>query len=251
MAYSESLFLFLLILAMYGLAARWRIWIIALIVGIATGTRPVGVALLLPFAYCIWRRSVDFKTFIKSLVPMTPLACWGLLAYMVFLQGQFGDAVAFASNQSRWSIRRPESTRELVMALATLEPIWGAYSPSNFAFWKIHDMPGNATFSLRFADPLFFTTTMILVIVGAWKRWLTREEVLLAAGLLLIPYLTKSYSAVMQSQGRYSSVVFPVYIVMGQLISRLPQAVSCALYALGTFFLSTYAALFAAWYKIV
>ena len=48
MAYTESLFLFVTILAMYGMARQWPLWAIASVVGLATATRFAGVALLLP-----------------------------------------------------------------------------------------------------------------------------------------------------------------------------------------------------------
>ena len=56
LTYSESTFLLLAILAMYAMLRRWPLWAIALIVGLATAARPVGVALLAPFAIHIWRR---------------------------------------------------------------------------------------------------------------------------------------------------------------------------------------------------
>ncbi|MGH7138109.1 MAG: mannosyltransferase family protein, partial [Pirellulales bacterium] len=50
MAYSESLFLLFCVAAMLGIARRWPLMAIAAIVGAACATRPLGIALLLPFA---------------------------------------------------------------------------------------------------------------------------------------------------------------------------------------------------------
>lgn len=50
MLYAESSFLMLALLAMYGMARRWPLLVIALAVGAATATRPVGAALLPPLA---------------------------------------------------------------------------------------------------------------------------------------------------------------------------------------------------------
>ena len=62
MAYSESLFLFLTVLAMYGMERNWRLWGIAAVVGLATATRFTGVALLLPLAMHVWPGSAQRGT---------------------------------------------------------------------------------------------------------------------------------------------------------------------------------------------
>jgi hypothetical protein len=48
-AYSESTFLLLALLAMYAMLRRWPLWCIALLAGLTTAARPVGVALVAPF----------------------------------------------------------------------------------------------------------------------------------------------------------------------------------------------------------
>ncbi len=46
MAYSESLFLLLAVLALYGLQQRWPLVVVVLLAGGASATRPVGIALV-------------------------------------------------------------------------------------------------------------------------------------------------------------------------------------------------------------
>jgi len=58
LAYSESTCLLLVVLAMYGMLRRWPLWSIAFAIGLATAARPVGVALLAPFAIHIVRTVV-------------------------------------------------------------------------------------------------------------------------------------------------------------------------------------------------
>jgi hypothetical protein len=90
-----------------------------------------------------------------------------------------------------------------------------------------------------------------LVGLGAWRRWLSAEEILYAAGILLIPYLSKGYEGCMHSQARYTLVAFPAYLVLGRLLSALPPTYMATLLALSGFFLGTYAALFAGWYLFI
>ena len=59
--------------------------------------------------------------------------------------------------------------------------------------------------------------------------------------MLLIPYLTKGYDNCMASQGRFVAVVFPIYIVLGNMFCRLPKA-AAAMLALMAAWLATYAA---------
>ncbi len=90
---------------------------------------------------------------------------------------------------------------------------------------------------------------MALIAVGAWKRWLNRLEVSLAAGLLLIPYVTRSHEMCMAGMGRFAAAVVPIYLVLGQLLARLPPPVAAMLLSLSGFLMGVYAALFAAWYR--
>ena len=98
------------------------------------------------------------------------------------------------------------------------------------------------------AEHCFTTPTAI----GRFRRrWLTSYQILLAVRLLAIPYVTRAYEFTMQSQGRFAAVVFPVYIVLGQLLARLPTAVAVALLALSGFLMAAYAALFATGHALI
>jgi len=49
--------------------------------------------------------------------------------------------------------------------------------------------------------------------------------------------------------GRFAAVVVPVYLVLGQLLARLPPAGAALAAGLSGFLLGAYSALFAAWYR--
>jgi hypothetical protein len=55
----------------------------------------------------------------------------------------------------------------------------------------------------------------------------------------------------MASFGRFSAVVLPAYIVMGQLLARLPRWAAALILAASAFFLAAYSALFAAGYRFI
>lgn len=251
MAYTEALFVLLLVLTLYGMEKRWPIVVLAIIAGTATATRGTGMALLPLVAWHVWTRSRSACSFAWKSVLVMPLACWGIIAYMTYLYMQFGDALAFSQTQQHWTLRLDPDLPDRIVALVTLEPIWSIYVPGSLAYWKEHELTKGHLVSLQFANPIYFVGTAVLVLIGAWKKWLNTNELILSAGLLLIPYITHSYRSGMMGHARYAAVVFPVYIVMARLLERCPPAVAYIVFAFCGFLLAMYSALFAAWYRMI
>ena len=250
MCYTEATFLLLAVAAMYGIQRRWPLPAVALIVGLATATRAAGVALLAPLAFYIWQSQPTPAARAWRLALWLPLAGWGLAGFMAFQYAQFGDPLAFAHAHGHWRIRPALELPDKLGALATLEPVRAVYDAGSPAYWKEFDRHSTPWFSLAFANPIFFLAAVALLILGAWKRWLTAAETWLGALMLLIPYLSRAHEMGMGSTGRFVAVVFPLYIVLGQIVTRLPQAVAASLLAVSAFYLAAYSAMFAAGYLI-
>ena len=250
MAYTESMFVFLAVAAMYAIVRDWPILAVALLVGFATAVRPVGVALLLPLALYTWRTSASKWQFAVRLGYAIPLGCWGLLAYMVYQYWRFGEPFAFALTQEYHRMRPPGSISDKALSLMSW-PIRDTYDQFSPGYWRtLFDMQ-SPLFSLEFANPIYLVGTATLVGFGAWKRWLTSYEILLSVPLLVIPYVTRAYEMRMLSQGRFAAVVFPAYIVMGHLLARAPFVIAMSLLALSGLMMGIYAALFAAGYPFL
>jgi hypothetical protein len=250
MAYSESLFLFLTILAVYGMEQNWRLWVIAAVVGFATATRLTGVALLLPLAVHIWRGARTARRAAAMLAAGMPLALGGLFAFILYQQLAFGAPLAFVRAQHSWRHRPPEGLFDKTLALASWEPVWSAYVPSSAGYVGRIGDAAPAVLSLQFANPLFFVGAVGLVFMGLWKGWLSRSEILLSVGLILIPYAGKGFEMCMASQGRFVAAVFPIYLVVGNLISR---SAGWAVAILGLFaaYLAVYSTMLAAGYILI
>jgi hypothetical protein len=248
MAYSESLFLCVSILFMLGIARGWRLPMLAVTAGLATAVRPVGIALLLPLVWHVCRISGSKAAAARQLAYAVPLACWGLIAYMAFQYWRFGEPFAFALTQKYWAVRHTGTIGDKFLALASWEPVWSVYARWAPGDWRSFDPTGNPLFSLQFANPIYFVGMAVLIAVGTWKKWLNSYEILLSIGLLAIPYVTRAYETCMASQGRFAAVVFPVYIVMGELLARMPKMIAISLLALSGVMMGLYAALFAAGY---
>lgn len=246
MAYTESTFLLLCVLTLYGLSSRWPVVPLALTVGLATAVRPVGVALLLPLAGYIVQSSGITMRSAQRLAWALPLACWGLAAYMVFQGVEFHQPFAFAITQEYHRVRPPGAFADKLLSLFSWEPLWDAYDRGSPGYWQALTHMSCGLFSLSFLNPIYLCATAALVAWGTWKRLLTGYEILLAVPLIVMPYLTRAYEMRMLSQSRFMVVVFPAYIVLGHLLSRLPRLVACSALAFFGFLMGSLAALFPA-----
>lgn len=246
MAYSESTFLLAAILALYGMQRRWPLPLIAIVVGFSTATRPVGIALVVPFVLHVVRESPHWRHALVRGIFLMPLACWGLLAYMAFQWIAFGDGLAFAHTQQHWRQRPVTEIGEKLLALLIYEPIWAVYDPGAASYWNETGRSAHPLFSLWFANPIYFVGTCCAIAYGAHKRWLSTYEWTASVGLLVIPYCTRGYEWSMLSQGRFAAAVFPMYIVLGRMLCHCPWPVAASLLCLSAFFMGAYAALFAA-----
>ncbi|HEV3022559.1 MAG TPA: hypothetical protein VGX76_08825 [Pirellulales bacterium] len=111
---------------------------VAAIVGLATAARPVGIALVAPFAMYLRNEACTLREFLRRAAWLLPLACWGLAAFMIYQQAAFGDPLAFARAQSEWrQTEPPESLVERVVDLLTLRPVRAVYDSSSACFWGL------------------------------------------------------------------------------------------------------------------
>ncbi len=256
LAYGESCFLFLTIICIAAMERRWPAVWIALIIGLATATRPVGIALVLPFAWHLWRDPCEggssnvarptWCAFALRAIWLVPLACWGLLAYMAFQWAAFSDPLIFAATQTYWRVRAPLPFGEKVLSLASWEPVWSVYVPGVRGYWGGLVEGGWPIFNMQFLNPIFFVATASLVGFGAWRKWLTGYEILLSIPLLLIPYVTKGYDNAMISHARFAAVVFPAYIVVGHLLAKLPRWAAWTILGASAVLMGIYAGEYAA-----
>lgn len=249
--YTESLFVFLIVLGLYGMERRWPLVLLAAIVGTTSAVRAVGVGFAPAFLVHIWGSVPHTRwNFLRTML-IAPLTCWGIIAYMLFQLIQFGDPLLFVKAEVACTQRQEQSWPDKIQSDLTLATVWRVYDPAVRDYWQNHDAVHNPLFSLPFANPLYFIIAAALISVGIRKRWLNRVEATLSGFLLLIPYFSKGYDICMVGTARFVSVIFPLYLVMGNILVRLPPTLVAALLALGGFYLALYAALFAAHYLII
>jgi hypothetical protein len=248
MAYSEAPFLLLTILSLYGMERRWSLLTVAFIIGLATATRPVGVGVIAPLLLYMWGRSSTRMIFVGNCVCIMPIACWGLIAFMFYQCGHFGDPLAFAKSHATWRVRPLARFVDKLLALETLEPIWSVFVPSSPCFSKRSEPSNSLLFNPAIFNRMWFVLAVILAVVGKYKRWLSSYELALVASLLFIPYVGRGYEMCMASMARFTSVAFPIYLVLGNLLWRMPAPLAAGILSISSLLLGIYAALFAASY---
>jgi hypothetical protein len=251
MGYSESTFLCLALASMLGMQRRWPLWLIAALIGAATASRSVGVALLVPFAVHLREVSARWRGWLLRGTLLMPLACWGLVAWMAWQSAQFGDPLAFARAQYQWRVRPlPQSPLTYLVSLVTLEPLRAIYDPDCPCHWSRFPSEVAPYLHVHAFQPIYFLLTAALLAIGYRRRWLSPKESTLGAALLLIPYVTHAYWACMLSEARFAAVVFPAYLVLGRGLHAAPRWLSLIVLAGCAALLCAYAALFAAWYWV-
>lgn len=251
MAYTESLFVFLCLLVFWGMERRWPPGVLAGIVGLATATRSVGVALVVPLAMHVWEQTRSWRQAATRLAGVLPLSAWGILGYMGFQAAAFGEPLAFVKTQQFWRMRPPLPVGEMVLVLGSWEPIWSVYLPGMPGYWREVDRGLPLVLSYQSFNCVAFVAAAALLAAGGVKGWLSGRELALGVCLLAIPYVSAGYRFCMASQGRYVSVVFPVYLVLGQWLSRMPRLAAAGVLAVLAAYLGWFSAMLAAGYFMV
>jgi hypothetical protein len=113
-------------------------------------------------------------------------------------------------------------------------------------YWANIDRHGVPALGQGFWNPIVFALAVAAVGFGWWRGWLDRVEAALGFGLLLIPYLTRGYEMSMASHARFVSVAIPAFLVLGHVLSRLPNAVTWALVGLMAPMLTVWTMMFGA-----
>lgn len=248
MAYSESLFVLLAAIVLLGLQRRWPVTTVALLIGASVSVRLVGIALIPALFVTVVTDRISMQQKVKRLIISLPLCCWGLGAYMVFLWHHLDEPFAFSKAQAMFCLRAPVSPVEHWYRLVTWEPIFSNYLSSSDAYWGRHESRLPALLSLQFANPIWFVLAVVSVIGGWIRNQISDSEFAFGLSLLCVSYVGRAEEFCMGSQARYAISVLPVYLVIGKVLARWPPAVVLGAAVVAISLLTTYSALFAAWY---
>ncbi|HEY3024879.1 MAG TPA: hypothetical protein VGJ55_01875 [Pyrinomonadaceae bacterium] len=229
--YTESL-TFLLIVGFFLFLKRDRFVLAATCAGLATGTRPTGIVLLLPLLWELWRRfSREPKLLAVYSLLCATMATSGLWLYTIYLWVAFRSPLAFVTAERAWSQT-------------------GEYSQSSYpvqlliCFRFLSSLLRTGIYPITL-DPWFFFLFLLLVVF--FRKRVPVAYSLFAAGAILLPYLTLGGVLKMRSFTRYVMLAFPVFVIIGdQLKGRLWLLLGIVIIFAALLF--SYTALFAQWY---
>lgn len=250
-AYSESLFL-ALVLAMFLSATDVdRPWLPALIAGLASAARPLGIVAAVPLLLAPWGTIGTWWRQVLRMFAVLVISTSGLSAYIVYQSNAFHEWNAFALNQDHWRIREKRSPLEKAALLLTGEPILNVYSSQSAHDWEYITNTVSPWLSLSFANPIFYLMALVSVLAGGARGLLTRRELIFSLLLLAIPYATRGYEMEMLSQARFTVVVFSLYIVWGVRLASAPTFLQIFIVGTMMFLKVNYAAHWAAGHVII
>jgi len=212
--YTEALFLALSAGAVWAARVRSNLWLAGVLGALATATRNVGILLLIPLFFEWVRRRRELGARALAGLVLVPA---GLVAYAVFLRQRFGDALVFASQQSAyWE-------RELTAPLTTLGRAWHdagegikyVLDPQALFLGAPAGPSLEASNTLNLAFLIFFLLVMLVGLVV-----LPPELSIYALLIVLLPVLTPAPQFPLMSLPRFVLGTFPVFLVLGYLLSR-------------------------------
>lgn len=218
MIYSESLFILFVVCFFFLLNRRCHPATAAVVVALAGATRPVGVVLLLPLiVYCARFSGSSVRSAVHMAVAIL-IGSSGLLCYVAFLEWQFGDSLAFVRTQAYWGYRPRLGFIQHFTTLLSGEPIWTTFVPGWPAYWRRFDDVPAFFLSIHAMNSIWFVLSVVCIVVGWSRRWVSTCEFVGCVALIAVPYVTRSYEMCMASQGRFLLPVVPMYIAVAQAI---------------------------------
>lgn len=216
--YTESLFL-LLTLLFFLLLKRRAFFLSALVAGLASGTRLVGVFLALSLLIEIIKNKNKSIPYTLGLVI---ISLSGFLGYLYFLNHQFGDPLMFAHVQSMFGAGRTSEIITLPQVLYRYARILLTVNPQTLVFAR-------AGFEL------------LSFLSGIYLAWSYRAKLSLPLALYLWPaLLIPSLSGTLSSFPRYLLVLLPLLVVSSlpriyYLVSAAFMFAALSLFAAGLF----------------
>lgn len=223
--YTESLFLVLIVGSFY--FARTKNWLMAgIFASFASATRLVGIFLLPALLFEFYEQNKTNMNLQKFLLKkeniynllFIGLGIFGLLGYMIFLQLNYNDPIAFIHAQAGFG-----NGREVDRIILFYQVVW-RYMRMIF---------------LTRLDPLFFTVWLellstflflTLLIISFVKK--VRKSYLLFA---ILSYIIPTFSGTFSSMPRYVLVLFPCFISLGLIENKYLRLLLSIIFLAGSF----------------
>lgn len=194
--YTESLFLLLSLLVFYYLDKK-NYLLSSIFCALATGTRIVGVTLIFPIIYEIYKEYKSTKKINWSFL-LTPL---GLIFYMIYTQIASGNALNIYLKEENWG-----------KTVSLFGPFKIIYESINKIINGLIKLNLNSNYLIEVTE--FFTILIfIFIIFYLYKKIKMSYWIFITTNILII-LLSGSLSSV----HRYVAILFPIYFFIGEKI---------------------------------
>lgn len=223
--YSESFFLFLVFTCFY--FAKKRSWLMAGIFGmLASGTRLIGVFLLPAMLYELFNKNNNTKYKIQNTIYifLIPL---GLLAYMLYLQINFHDALYFLHAQGVFGASRSTGVVFPLITLWRYVKILATVPFLQYDFW------------VAFWEAGFFVGGLTILLICSLTAIKQRQKGTINISYLIFSwlcFLLPTATGTLSSFPRYLLVCFPIYIFLGNLEEHVKSDLLYIFLILNSFF---------------
>jgi hypothetical protein len=234
-AYTESLAL-LFIVCFFLYLIRGRFLVAACFAGLCFATRSTGLVLIAPLIWEIARRywRTERRRFFLEGLFCVIIATAGLWLYMIYLWIAFRAPLAFVTAQAAWNAGNVFGSPFL------LQPFVRAAADARYHIQ--HAILDTNSLSLV----LFLIFVAVII---AFRRQMSAAMLLFSAGVLLLPYFTRSGSVGFASFSRYIMLAFPVFMVVGNFCRRRVW-LALTICGVSGALLFVCTALFAKWYWV-
>ena len=235
-AYTESLTL-LFILFFFFFLNRGKFLVAAVFACLCFATRSTGLALIAPLIWEIGRRywRNDRRRFLWEGLLCLVISTAGLWLYMIYLWIAFRAPFAFMTAQAAWRAGNRFGSPLL------LQPVVRAAADARYHLQ-------HAILDINSISFVLFVVFAAMLIV--FRKQLSAPLMLFSAGVLLLPYLTRSGSVGFGSFSRYIMLAFPVFMAVANFCRRRIW-LALVICGISGALLFWYTALFAEWYWIV
>jgi hypothetical protein len=213
-SYTEALFVAFTTGSFWAAYVRRDLLLAGLLGALAAATRNFGVLLLIPLGYEWLRNRREFGWRGLWEIGIVPT---GLLAYMTFLWNRFGDPLIFLSAQTFWR-------RELTDPVTALEMAWtqareGLSHLLDPATLFLDPRGGNAVLE-AYNTISFAFLVLLLVLVSIGFLVLPLRLSVYTFLVTLLPVLTPNPQIPLMGLPRYALGAFPLFIILGYLLSH-------------------------------
>ena len=215
-AYTEALFVAFATGSFWAVYVRRDLLLAGILGALAAATRNFGVFLLIPLGYEWLRHRREFGWRGVWGIGILPT---GLLAYMIFLWSRFGDPLLFISAQGENIWRRELTDPLTALRMAWVEAGEGLGHLLDPATLFLDPRSGEAVLG-AYNTVSFAFLVLLLVIVGMGFSVLPLNLSVYTFLVTLLPVLTPSPWAPLMGLPRYALGAFPLFIILGYLLSH-------------------------------